>query len=64
MPRVDSALEVNGVGEVGPIVSPPAVINAILDAPAPVGVEDISISARPQKVWQAIQASSVRQAAE
>ena len=57
-------LEVKGVGEVGAIGSPPAVVNAILDALAPLGVEDISMPATPNRVWQAIQASSVRQAAE
>lgn len=57
-------LEVKGVGEVGAIGSPPAVVNTILDALAPLGVEDISMPAIPNRVWQAIQASSVRQAAE
>ena len=57
-------LEVKGVGEVGAIGSPPAVVNAILDALAPLGVEDISMPATSHKVWQAIQESSVRQAAE
>ncbi|MEK9708197.1 MAG: molybdopterin cofactor-binding domain-containing protein, partial [Alphaproteobacteria bacterium] len=57
-------LEVKGVGEVGAIGSPPAVINAILDALAPLGVEDISMPATPNRVWQVIQASSIRQAAE
>ena len=57
-------LEVKGVGEVGAIGSPPAVVNAILDALAPLGVEDISMPVTSLKVWQAIQESSVRQAAE
>ncbi|MBO21169.1 MAG: carbon monoxide dehydrogenase [Rhodospirillaceae bacterium] len=57
-------LEVKGVGEVGAIGSPPAVVNAILDALAGLGVEDISMPATPQRVWQTIQDSSVRQAAE
>ncbi|MBS28770.1 MAG: carbon monoxide dehydrogenase [Alphaproteobacteria bacterium] len=57
-------LEVKGVGEVGAIGSPPAVVNAILDALAPLGVEDISMPTTSQKVWQAIQDSNVRQAAE
>ena len=48
-------LEVKGVGEVGAIGSPPAVINAILDALAPLGVDDISMPATSAKVWQAIQ---------
>jgi len=57
-------LEVKGVGEVGAIGSPPAVVNAILDALAPLGVDDISMPATSQKVWQAIQEANVRQAAE
>ena len=48
-------LGVKGVGEIGAIGSPPAVINAILDALGPLGVKDISMPATPHKVWQAIQ---------
>ena len=48
-------LGVKGVGEIGTIGSPPAVINAILDALGPLGVKDISMPATPHTVWQAIQ---------
>ena len=48
---------VKGVGEVGAIGVPPAVINAVLDALAPLGVTDISMPATPEKVWRAIQAA-------
>jgi len=48
---------VKGVGEVGAIGVPPAVINAVLDALAPLGVHDISMPATPEKVWRAIQAA-------
>ncbi len=51
-----------GVGEVGAIGSPPAVINAVLDALAPLGVTDIAMPASPHRVWQAI--NSVKAAAE
>jgi len=51
-----------GVGEVGAIGSPPAVINAVLDALAPVGVTDIAMPASPHRVWQAI--NGVKAAAE
>ena len=44
-----------GVGEVGAIGSPPAVINAVLDALKDVGVQDITMPATPPQVWQAIQ---------
>ncbi|HEX2116784.1 MAG TPA: xanthine dehydrogenase family protein molybdopterin-binding subunit [Alphaproteobacteria bacterium] len=57
-------LGVKGCGEVGSIGSPPAVINAIVDALSPLGVRDISMPATPQRVWQAIQGAQTRQAAE
>jgi carbon-monoxide dehydrogenase large subunit len=47
---------------VGAIGSPPAVINAVLDALAPLGVTDITMPASPHRVWQAI--NSVKAAAE
>jgi carbon-monoxide dehydrogenase large subunit len=56
-------LEVKGVGEVGAIGSPPAVINAVLDALGALGVDDISMPATPGKVWQAIHNAGGRQAA-
>ncbi|MFA7438721.1 MAG: xanthine dehydrogenase family protein molybdopterin-binding subunit [Castellaniella sp.] len=46
-----------GCGEAGTIGSPPAVINALLDALAPLGVHDIDMPATPHRVWQAIQAA-------
>jgi len=57
-------LEVKGVGEVGAIGSPPAVINAVVNALSPLGVEDIAMPATPGRVWQAIQDSKRLQAAE
>ncbi|HEX4963072.1 MAG TPA: xanthine dehydrogenase family protein molybdopterin-binding subunit [Thermoanaerobaculia bacterium] len=48
---------IKGVGEVGAIGVPPAVINAVLDALAPLGVTDITMPATPEKVWRAIQAA-------
>ncbi|HSD34273.1 MAG TPA: xanthine dehydrogenase family protein molybdopterin-binding subunit [Alphaproteobacteria bacterium] len=53
-----------GVGEVGAIGSPPAVINAVLDALGPVGVQDIEMPATPQRVWRAIQSAGAARAAE
>ncbi len=46
---------IKGVGEVGAIGVPPAVINAVIDALAPLGVTDMSMPATPEKVWRAIQ---------
>ena len=39
------------------IGSTPAVINAIVDALAPLGVRDIAMPATPYSVWKAIQAA-------
>lgn len=44
-------LGVKGVGEVGAIGSPPAVINAVCDA---IGVRHIDMPATPERVWRAI----------
>jgi len=52
-----NTLGVKGVGEVGAIGSPPAVINAIVDALSDLGVTDVSMPATSQNVWRAIQAA-------
>ncbi len=47
-------LGVKGCGEAGAIGSPPAVINAILNALSEVGVTNLDMPATPHRVWQAI----------
>ncbi|MBB4265498.1 xanthine dehydrogenase family protein molybdopterin-binding subunit [Roseospira visakhapatnamensis] len=54
-PCTHNPLGAKGCGEAGAIGSPPAIINAILDALEPLGVEDIAMPATPLAVWQAIQ---------
>jgi carbon-monoxide dehydrogenase large subunit len=56
-PCTHNPLGSKGCGEAGTIGSPPAVINALLDALAPLGVHDIDMPATPYRVWQAIQAA-------
>ena len=63
-PSPTNPLGVKGCGEVGAIGSPPAVINAIIDALKPLGVTHIDMPATPQRVWQTIQGASANQAAE
>jgi hypothetical protein len=46
-------LGLKGVGESGAVAAPPAVINAVLDALAAAGVEDIDMPATPERVWAA-----------
>ena len=50
-------LGVKGCGEAGAIGAPAAVINAIVDALAHLGVRDIEMPATPQRVWQTIQSA-------
>jgi carbon-monoxide dehydrogenase large subunit len=45
---------VKGAGEAGAVGSPPAVMNAILDALAPDGVTHLDMPATPETVWQAL----------
>jgi len=47
-------LGVKGVGEVGSIGSPPAVINAVVDALAHLGVRNVDMPATPERVWRTI----------
>ena len=61
-PCTHNPLGVKGCGEAGAIGSPPAVINAIIDALAPLGVTDMEMPATPERVWSAIQNASTAQA--
>lgn len=57
-------LGVKGCGEAGAIGSPPAVINAVLDALKEYGITDIDMPATPEKVWSAIRSATRAKAAE
>ena len=48
---------VKGVGETGTIASSQAVVNAVCDALAPLGIKDIDMPLTPEKVWRTIQAA-------
>ena len=54
-PSPHNPLGVKGVGEAGTTGSTPAVMNAIVDALQPFGVEDVDMPATPERVWRAIQ---------
>jgi hypothetical protein len=56
-------LGVKGCGEVGAIGSPPAVINAVVDALRDYGVTHVEMPATPAKLWHIIN-SGRRAAAE
>ncbi len=48
---------VKGIGESGTIGAPPVVINAVIDALSPLGIDRIDMPATPGRVWQTIQAA-------
>jgi len=64
MPNVEAELEevpcktnplgVKGIGESGTIGAPPTVINALIDALGPLGVDHIDMPATPARVWETI----------
>jgi carbon-monoxide dehydrogenase large subunit len=59
VPSVSNPLGVKGAGEAGSVGSPPAVINALLDALAGDGVTHIDMPATPEVVWRAMAATRV-----
>ena len=54
-PATSNPLGVKGVGEAGTIASTPAVVNAIVDALRPYGVNDVPMPATPERVWRTLQ---------
>jgi carbon-monoxide dehydrogenase large subunit len=73
MPSVEAELEevpcktnplgVKGIGESGTIGAPPTVINALIDALNPLGVNHIDMPATPLRVWETIARARSAQAA-
>jgi carbon-monoxide dehydrogenase large subunit len=55
VPAKTNPLGVKGVGEAGCVGAPPAVINAILDALRPLGVQHLDMPATPHRIWQALE---------
>jgi carbon-monoxide dehydrogenase large subunit len=53
-PSTTNPLGVKGVGEAGTIASTPAVVNAVVDALRPYGVDDVEMPMTPQRVWRAV----------
>ncbi len=54
VPSTTNPLGAKGVGEGGTVASTPAVMNAILDALAPLGVTDVPMPATPERIWRAL----------
>ena len=55
VPCKTNPLGVKGIGESGTIGAPPTIINAVIDALRPLGVDAIDMPATPSRVWETIQ---------
>jgi aerobic carbon-monoxide dehydrogenase large subunit len=54
IPAKTNPLGIKGIGESGTVGAPPVVINAILDALRPLGVDHIDMPATPMRVWESL----------
>jgi carbon-monoxide dehydrogenase large subunit len=63
VPCKTNPIGVKGAGEAGSVGAPPTVMNAILDALRPLGVEHLDMPATPRRVWEAIRAAQGKKAA-
>jgi carbon-monoxide dehydrogenase large subunit len=54
VPTKTNLLGVKGGSEAGNVATPAAIVNAVLDALSPWGIEDLSLPATPERVWRAI----------
>jgi carbon-monoxide dehydrogenase large subunit len=55
VPTKFNPLGAKGAGEAGTVGAMPVVMNAIMDALAPLGVKDVAMPATPLNVWRAIE---------
>jgi aerobic carbon-monoxide dehydrogenase large subunit len=55
VPTKLNPLGAKGAGEAGTVGALPVVMNAVLDALAPLGVMDLQMPATPARVWRAIE---------
>jgi carbon-monoxide dehydrogenase large subunit len=58
VPTKLNPLGAKGAGEAGTVGALPAVINAVMDALAPLGVQHLDMPATAARVWEAIQAAT------
>ena len=54
VPTKLNPLGAKGAGEAGTVGALPAVMNAVMDALAPLGVRDLDMPATSERVWRAI----------
>jgi len=63
VPCRTNPLGVKGAGEAGAIGAPPALVNAVVDALAELGIEHLDMPLTPERLWRAIHDAEQRKAA-
>jgi carbon-monoxide dehydrogenase large subunit len=55
VPATTNPLGVKGAGEAGAVGALAAVVNAVVDALGPLGIDHVDMPLTPDRLWQAIQ---------
>jgi carbon-monoxide dehydrogenase large subunit len=63
VPCRTNPLGIKGAGEAGAIGAPPALVNAVVDALSPLGIDHLDMPLTPERVWRAIRAAKKSAAA-
>ena len=63
VPCRTNPLGVKGAGEAGAIGAPPALVNAVVDALAELGIDHLDMPLTPERLWQAMRSTEQRKAA-
>ena len=57
-PTPHNPLGAKGVGEAGCVGAPQTIVNAVMDALAPLGIKSLDMPLRPEKIWRAIRGTT------
>lgn len=60
VPCTTNPLGIKGAGEAGAIGAPPAFVNAVVDALAPLGITHLDMPLTPARVWEAIREAQTK----
>ncbi len=60
-PTPINPLGAKGIGELGTIGATPCIVNAIVDALRPLGITNIDMPAKPERIWRAIRSAGAAQ---
>ncbi len=58
VPSNTNPLGAKGAGEGGTVAATPAIMNAIADALAPLGIKDLQMPATPERIWRTLRGRS------